>query len=112
MGLAPSLGNGWVRFQPARSRKVGQISTGVDMSGREAPETVAIQVPFLLHFPLRKHALGLEWAWMSGVSAYGTKLAIWGTEDFWRILTLLRLKMSRHAQSWCCRQPVKPSPPF
>ena len=30
MGLAPSLGNGWVRFQPARSRKVGQISTGVD----------------------------------------------------------------------------------
>ena len=30
MGLAPSLGNGWVRFQPARSRKVGQISTGVE----------------------------------------------------------------------------------
>jgi hypothetical protein len=32
MGLAPSLGNGWVRFQPAPSRKVGQISTGVDSS--------------------------------------------------------------------------------
>ena len=30
MGLASSLGNGWVRFQPALSRKVGQISTGVD----------------------------------------------------------------------------------
>ena len=30
MGLAPSQGNGWVRFQPAPSRKVGQISTGVD----------------------------------------------------------------------------------
>jgi len=30
MGLAPSLGNGWVSFQPAPSRKVGQISTGVD----------------------------------------------------------------------------------
>jgi len=30
MGLAPYQGNGWVRFQPAPSRKVGQISTGVD----------------------------------------------------------------------------------
>jgi hypothetical protein len=30
MGLAPSQGNGEVRFQPARSQKVGQISTGVD----------------------------------------------------------------------------------
>jgi hypothetical protein len=30
MGLAPSQGNGWVRFKPAPSRKVGQISTGVD----------------------------------------------------------------------------------
>jgi len=30
MGLAPSQGNGWVRFQPALSRKVGQILTGVD----------------------------------------------------------------------------------
>ena len=30
MGLAPSQGNRWVRFQPARSRKVGQISNGVD----------------------------------------------------------------------------------
>ena len=33
MGLAPSQGNGWVRFQPALSRKVGQISTGVDTCG-------------------------------------------------------------------------------
>jgi hypothetical protein len=30
LGLAPAQGNGWVRFQPALSRKVGQISTGVD----------------------------------------------------------------------------------
>jgi hypothetical protein len=30
MGLAPSQGNGWVKFQPTRSRKVGQISTGAD----------------------------------------------------------------------------------
>ena len=30
MGLAPSQGKKWVRFQPAPSRKVGQISTGVD----------------------------------------------------------------------------------
>ena len=37
MGLAPSLGNGWVRFQPAPSRKVGQISTGVDNGGFLAP---------------------------------------------------------------------------
>jgi hypothetical protein len=30
MGLAPFQGKKWVRFQPALSRKVGQISTGVD----------------------------------------------------------------------------------
>ena len=30
MGLATSQGKKWVRFQPALSRKVGQISTGVD----------------------------------------------------------------------------------
>ena len=29
MGLAPFQGKKWVRFQPAPSRKVGQISTGV-----------------------------------------------------------------------------------
>ena len=37
MGLAPSQGNGWVRFQPALSRKVGQISTGVDRVTGHAP---------------------------------------------------------------------------
>ena len=31
VGLAPPrANNGWVRFQPARSAKVGQISAGVD----------------------------------------------------------------------------------
>jgi hypothetical protein len=30
MGLAPSQGKKWIRFQQARSQKVGQISTGVD----------------------------------------------------------------------------------
>ena len=37
MGLAPSQGNGWVRFQPALTRKVGQISTGVD-NGAQHPQ--------------------------------------------------------------------------
>jgi len=31
---SPSLDNGWVRFRPALSRKVGQISTGVDRGAR------------------------------------------------------------------------------
>ena len=34
MGLAPFQGKKWVRFQPALSRKVGQISTGVDSASR------------------------------------------------------------------------------
>ena len=38
MGLAPSQGNGWVRFQPAPSRKVGQISTGVDTQNPMKPK--------------------------------------------------------------------------
>ena len=30
LGLSPSLGEKWFRFRPALSRKVGQVSTGVD----------------------------------------------------------------------------------
>jgi hypothetical protein len=36
--IAPSQGHGWVRFQPALSRKVGQISTGVDKDRWGSPD--------------------------------------------------------------------------
>ena len=41
VGLAPPrANNGWVRFQPARSAKVGQISAGVDTPELNAIEKV------------------------------------------------------------------------
>jgi hypothetical protein len=46
-------------------------------------------------------------AGLSGVSTYGTKLAIWGTKDFWRILTPRRVKMSQTSSAPPTRAPAE-----
>ena len=47
MRLAPYQGKKWSRFQPARSRKVGQISTGVNNAvwRLEGPVQLTHQTP-------------------------------------------------------------------
>ena len=54
MGLAPSQGNGWVSFQSALSRKVGQISTGVDTGDISKTLELAMTVSGCRDIPLRQ----------------------------------------------------------